>query len=91
MIFQKSLIEDAEQRAASQYITAFRTPGFEQAVEAMGFDAFFEKTFASHVDLALIPEDEKQQYIADWSQPGALDRDAQLVPRLAGWSSRRRA
>jgi pimeloyl-ACP methyl ester carboxylesterase len=72
VIFQKSLIESPDQRAASQYITAFRTPGFEKAVEAMGFPAFFEKTFSSHVDLSKIPEAEKQQYIAEWSQPGAL-------------------
>jgi len=71
-IFQKSLIEDSEQRAASQYISAFRNPGFEQAVEAMGYEAFFQKTFSKHVDLDSIPEAEKQQYLADWSQPGAL-------------------
>jgi pimeloyl-ACP methyl ester carboxylesterase len=71
-IFQKSLIEDSQQRAASQYITAFRTPGFEQAVEAMGYPAFFQKTFSKHVDLDSIPETEKQQYLADWSQPGGL-------------------
>ena len=34
VIFQKSLIESADQRAASQYITAFRAPGFEKLVEA---------------------------------------------------------
>jgi pimeloyl-ACP methyl ester carboxylesterase len=72
VIFQKSLIEDADQRAASQYITAFRTPGFEKAVEAMGYRTFFEKTFGGHVDLGKIPEAEKQQYLAEWSQPGAL-------------------
>jgi pimeloyl-ACP methyl ester carboxylesterase len=72
VIFQKSLIESADQRAASQYITAFRTPGFEKAVEAMGFEEFFDKTFARHVDLAKISEVEKQQYLADWSQPGAF-------------------
>jgi len=72
VIFQKSLIEDEEQRAASQYINAFRTPGFEKAVEAMGFPAFFEKSFSKHVDLAKISEAEKQQYLADWSQPGGL-------------------
>jgi pimeloyl-ACP methyl ester carboxylesterase len=72
LIFQKSLIEDPDQRAASQYITAFRMPGFEKAVEAMGYEAFFEKSFSRHVELALIPESEKQQYIADWSQPGAM-------------------
>ncbi len=73
MIFQKSLIESAEQRAASQYITAFRAPGFEKLVEAKGFDWFFDTTFACHVDVTKIPESEKRQYIADWSQPGAFN------------------
>lgn len=73
VIFQKSVIQDEEQGGASQYINAFKTPGFEKAIEAMGFRAFFEKTFANHVDLAQIPEAEKQQYIADWSQPGAMN------------------
>jgi pimeloyl-ACP methyl ester carboxylesterase len=72
VIFQKSLIESAEQRAASQYIDVFRVPGFEKAIEQMGYEAFFEKSFSAHVDLALIPEAEKQQYIAEWSQPGAM-------------------
>jgi pimeloyl-ACP methyl ester carboxylesterase len=72
MIFQKSLVEDADQRAASQYITAFRTPGFETLVESQGFDWFFDKTFGGHVDLSKIPEGEKQQYLVEWSQPGAL-------------------
>ena len=49
LIFQKSLIEDQDQRAASQYINWFRTPGAEEAIEAMGFDAFFQKTFVGHV------------------------------------------
>jgi pimeloyl-ACP methyl ester carboxylesterase len=73
VIFQKSLVEDEDQRRASQYISAFKTPGFEKAIEAMGFRTFFEKTFAGHVDLAKIPEAEKQQYVADWSQPGAMN------------------
>ena len=71
-VFQKSLIEDPDQRAASQYISAFRSPKFEKAVEAMGYEALFEKSFGRHVDLAIIPEAEKQQYIAEWSQPGGL-------------------
>ena len=72
VIFQKSLIEDSDQRAASQYITAFRTPGFEKAVEAMGWDTFFDKSFSGHVDLAIIPPQEKAEYIAEWSQPGVF-------------------
>jgi pimeloyl-ACP methyl ester carboxylesterase len=73
VVFQKSLIENADQRAASQYITAFRTPGFDKAVEAMGYEAFFEKTFARHTDITKIPGAEKRQYLADWSQPGAFN------------------
>ena len=72
VIFQKSLIEDEEQRLASQYITAFRTPGFEKVVEANGFDWFFDRTFSRHVDVSEIPDEERRQYIADWSQPGAF-------------------
>jgi pimeloyl-ACP methyl ester carboxylesterase len=72
VIFQKSLIESDDQRAASQYINAFRTPGFERMVEAKGFDWFFETTFARHTDVSKIPESEKRQYIADWSQAGAF-------------------
>jgi pimeloyl-ACP methyl ester carboxylesterase len=72
VIFQKSLIESVEQRAASQYISTFRTPGFEQVVKAQGFGWFFDKTFGGEVDLAAILEAERQQYIAEWSQPGAF-------------------
>lgn len=72
LIFQKSLIEDEVQRAASQYIRAFRNPKMEAGIEAMGFPAFFEKSFSRHVDLAKIPAEERQRYIDDWSRPGAL-------------------
>jgi pimeloyl-ACP methyl ester carboxylesterase len=72
VIFQKSLIEDSDQRAASQYISAFRSPMFEKAVEGMGFDALFDKSFSRHVDLAIVPPSERAQYIAQWSQPGGL-------------------
>ena len=73
VIFQKSLIEDEAQREASQYISAFRAPGFEKLVEAKGYDWFFERTFSGHVDLNRISESEKAQYLADWSQPRAFN------------------
>ena len=72
LIFQKSLIEDLGQRAASQYIRAFREPGFEKFVEGVGYEAFFDKSFSKHVDVASIPAEERQHYIAQWSRPGAL-------------------
>ena len=73
VVFQKSLFDGSSQRSASQYITAFRAPGFDELVEKNGYDWFFDKTFGGHVDLAKIPAAEKQQYIAEWSQPGAFN------------------
>jgi pimeloyl-ACP methyl ester carboxylesterase len=71
-VFQKSLIENAAQRDASQYINFFRSPVAEQAIEAMGLDAFFEKVIGSNADLGKVSDAERQQYLAEWSQPGAL-------------------
>ena len=72
LVFQQSLIEDEAQRAASQYISAFRNPLIERGIEAMGFETFYEKTFGSHADLAKIPDEERQAYLDQWSAPGAL-------------------
>jgi len=72
LIFQKSLIEDEAQREASQYIRAFRDPHCEKFVEGIGYDAFFDKSFSKHVDLAAIPREEREHYIKQWSRPGAL-------------------
>jgi pimeloyl-ACP methyl ester carboxylesterase len=73
VVFQKSLIEDADQRAASQYMNAFKLPGFEKVVQKKGFEWFFDTTFARHVDVSQVSADERRQYLADWSQPGAFN------------------
>jgi pimeloyl-ACP methyl ester carboxylesterase len=72
LVFQKSLFEDQAQRAASQYISAFRNPLMERGIEAMGLEAFFSKTFASHADISLLSDEERRAYLDDWGQPGAL-------------------
>ena len=72
LVFQKSLIDDPAQRAASQYMNAFRDPAMEQGIAAMGLETFFAKSFSAHVDLAAIPAEEKEAYLRNWSRPGAL-------------------
>jgi pimeloyl-ACP methyl ester carboxylesterase len=73
-VFQKSLIEDAGQRAAAQYINALRTPGIEAYIRGRGLDWFFDKTFADHVAPERMPDaDERARYLADWARPGALE------------------
>ena len=71
LIFQRTLFDDPAQRAASQYIRAFRSPGIDERIAAMGFDAYFAKSFAGHTDPALMAA-EKPYYLDQWSQPGAL-------------------
>jgi len=72
LIFARTLVEDEAQRAASQYISAFRNPAMEAGIAAMGLERFFEKSFGAHIDLAKIPADEREAYLRDWGRPGAL-------------------
>jgi pimeloyl-ACP methyl ester carboxylesterase len=71
LAFQRSLFDDPAQRAASQYVTAFRNPDFEKFIDRMGLEAFFDTSFAKHADAALLAP-EKPAYLADWGQPGAM-------------------
>lgn len=72
LIFQRSLIDDPAQRLASHYINRFRDPRMEQLIGAMGLETFFERSFGAHADLRKVPDREKQAYLDDWAQPGAL-------------------
>ncbi|WP_265587246.1 alpha/beta fold hydrolase [Sphingomicrobium arenosum] len=73
LIFQRTLIDDPAQRAASQYMRAFRATGMEEQIRAMGWDTFFEKSFTPHVDLSIISDEERAAYIDQWSAEGALE------------------
>lgn len=72
LIFQRSLIEDEAQREVSQYIRAFRKRGFETLVKIGGYGRFFDAVFGANADTRMISEAEREAYIADWKQPGAL-------------------
>jgi pimeloyl-ACP methyl ester carboxylesterase len=72
LIFQKSLIEDEAQREASQYISFFRSRLAEAGITAMGLDAFLDRVLLNHSDATKLPAEERQHYLDDWKQPGAL-------------------
>lgn len=71
-LFQRTLIDDPEQRAASQYIRTFRDPAFETTLGAMGLEKFFEISFMRTADAQLLSEEEKDVYLDQWRTPGAF-------------------
>jgi pimeloyl-ACP methyl ester carboxylesterase len=72
LIFQKSLVEDAAQRAASQYVTVLRNPLAETGIRAMGLENFLEKVLLSHADASRLEPEERQAYLDQWAQKDAL-------------------
>ncbi len=72
VVFQKSLIENADQRRASQYINAFRVPGAAQAITA-NLDTFFERAIVGNIGQGRVLEAERQQYLEEWARPGAME------------------
>lgn len=71
-LFQKSLVENAEQRAASGYVRLLRSRLAEKGIAAMGLDRFFDRVIGDNAGAARILEADRRQYLAEWSQPGAL-------------------
>jgi pimeloyl-ACP methyl ester carboxylesterase len=72
LVFQKSLFEDEAQRVASQYINVFRNPAAEMGIKAMGLETFLDRVLLSHADASKLEPEERQAYLDDWSEPGAL-------------------
>lgn len=70
-VFQRSLFDDPDQRAASQYMTRFRDTTLDQGLVGEGLRRFLGTTFAEHGAEFLLGED-KAAYLDEWSQPGAM-------------------
>jgi pimeloyl-ACP methyl ester carboxylesterase len=71
-LFQRTLIDDPEQRAASQYIRTFRNPAFETKLGEMGLEKFFEINFNRFADAQLLSDEERETYLDQWRTPGAF-------------------
>ena len=71
-VFQRTLIFDQAQRAASQYIRQFRERDIESEVAAKGVDWFFSDRFESKLSAGTISADDRAATLAEWSQPGAI-------------------
>ena len=71
-IYQKTIIEDLDQRQAAQYIRTFRGDELERRIAEKGLDWFFEHSFMRHLEASAVSDVERAAYLDEWSQPGAL-------------------
>ncbi len=69
--FQKAIIDDPAQRAASQYMNALRQPGMEERMAENGFFRT-ERMIAGFSKTGWMTGAMREAYIAAWSQPGAM-------------------
>ena len=71
LIFQRSLFDNAEQRAASQYIRRFRDTSLDSSLVGKGLETFFSTTFA-HMLISAVMGKDRAAYLDEWAQPGAM-------------------
>ena len=69
--FQRALIEDAAQQAASSYMHELRAGDAEQQLSADGYGGLM-RMVARFGDLAWMTPDKRAAYLQAWSEPGAL-------------------
>jgi len=71
-IFERELAHNPEQRKASQYVLFFRTAMAEPMLKAANYTALVASVLRDGLAKGYFTEDDKQAYLAAWSQPGAL-------------------
>ncbi|WP_375397818.1 alpha/beta fold hydrolase [uncultured Sphingomonas sp.] len=71
LVFQRSLFDDRDQRAASQYIRRFRDTSLDKGLVGAGLETFFSSTFAQVLTRVVAGED-RAAYLDEWGQPGAM-------------------
>ena len=90
-IFARELTQNAAQQKASEYMTFFQQPDApEQMLSADNHAALVNIVMGAGLQSGAFTEEDKQAYLAAWSQPGALTgglnyyRAARVGPALSG-------
>ena len=69
-LFQRLLLDNPEQRAASQYMRIFRDPANDALIEREGLVGILKRG-VSWERSAAMPDAERDRLLADWQRPGA--------------------
>jgi len=71
-VFARELRENPAQQKASQYMLMFRSPQAESTLSANNYAMLVQVVLGEGLKNGVFTEEDKQAYIAAWSQPGAL-------------------
>ena len=71
-VFARLLASDAKQQQASQYMLMFRGAQAEQTLSADNYTPLVNGVLGAGLKSGVFTEEDKQEYIKAWSQPGAL-------------------
>jgi epoxide hydrolase 4 len=71
-IFGRELRENAAQQQASQYMLMFRGDKAEETLSANSYERLTTMVLGAGLKSGTTTEDDKKEYVAAWSQPGAL-------------------
>jgi pimeloyl-ACP methyl ester carboxylesterase len=89
-VFGRLLREDPEQQKASQYMLMFRSAGAEATLSQNNYEPLVNAVLGAGLRSGTVTDEDKQEYISAWSQPGALTgglnyyRAAQIGPPAQG-------
>jgi len=71
-VFARLLAQDPAQQKASQYMLMFRSPQAEKMLSANNYGGLVQGVLGPGLKSGAFTEEDKQEYIKAWSQPGAL-------------------
>jgi pimeloyl-ACP methyl ester carboxylesterase len=71
-IFQRELQQNRRQRAASRYMSRFRSPEAEQQLAANDYELLANVVLTAGLERGYMTEADRAAYLEAWSQPGAL-------------------
>jgi pimeloyl-ACP methyl ester carboxylesterase len=71
-VFARLLATDPAQQKASQYMLLFRSPQAEATLSANNYGNLVQAVLGPGLKTGAFTEEDKQEYLKAWSQPGAL-------------------
>ncbi|NJM50640.1 MAG: alpha/beta hydrolase [Sphingomonadales bacterium] len=72
LVFQRTLYDDLDQRAASQYMNVFKEGRIEASIRERGLAWFYDHSFMRHLTPQQMDAGERETYLAEWASDDAI-------------------